>query len=115
MASAEQPAPARKRAPRKAAPRKPRVPRYGPTETAVRADLKRLALADDVPTTALCELAYLLAKALDQGAGLSTAAVSRELRATLAALMIPKETDDGSPLDELLAALSTPMGDKAPA
>jgi hypothetical protein len=113
MASSEQPAPARKRAPRKAAPRKPAAPKYGATETAVRADLKRLPLADDGPTLSLCETAYLLARTLDAGAGLSTAAVSRELRATLAALMIPKETDGDSPLDELIAALSAPMGDTA--
>jgi hypothetical protein len=54
-------------------------------------------------------MAIHLAKALDDGAGLSTAAVARELRATLTVLAKPKETDDGDALGDFLSGLLTPV------
>ena len=112
---------ARKRAPRAAstAPtRKPRPsakrtpqekPSHGPTETAVRAEVAALKAAGEQPSEALAQMAYHLARKLDTDAGLATAAVARELRATLAALTPEKETDDGDSIDALIAALSSPV------
>lgn len=80
---------------------------FGPNEKAVRAHLKSLEVSD--ATDARGRLAITLAKALDNDAGMATAAVSRELRATLAEL----EGRDGRESDELnkwLAQLSAPMG-----
>lgn len=55
--------------------------------------------------------AVTLAKALDDGAGLSTAAVARELRATMAALrQVVTDEPDGL---EFLAELSAPVLDAA--
>jgi hypothetical protein len=79
----------------------------GPNEKAVRAHLKSLEVSD--VDDARGRLAITLAKALDNDAGMATAAVSRELRATLAEL----EGRDGRESDELnkwLAQLSAPMG-----
>jgi len=111
----------RKRAVRKA-PRastaKPRAPRnqtpqevesHGPTETAVRAEIAALKAAGEHPSESLAQMAYHLARKLDTDAGLATAAVARELRATLAALTPVKETDDGDSIDALIAALSSPV------
>jgi hypothetical protein len=55
--------------------------------------------------------ALVLARALDEGAGLATAAVARELRATLETLT-KGSSDDGSAdaTAQLFAELSTPMG-----
>lgn len=75
----------------------------GPVEAAVTADLV-LWGADG----ALAALAVTLAKTLDAGAGLSTAAVARELRATLADLA-PKVDDDADRDAALIADLSTPV------
>lgn len=80
----------------------------GPNEKAVRAHLKFLEVSD--ATDARGRLAITLAKALDNDAGMATAAVSRELRATLAEL----EGRDGRENDELaklISELSAPMGD----
>lgn len=68
-----------------------------------------MTLTADQPTRALSQVAIHLAAALDAGAGLSTAAVARELRATLTALAKPKETDDGDALGDFLAGLLTPV------
>lgn len=59
---------------------------------------------------ALAAVALTLAATLDAGAGLSTAAVARELRATIAALA-PKEADG----DDLafIGDLSSPVGDSS--
>lgn len=58
---------------------------------------------------ALAETAFTLARSLDVGAGMATAAVSRELRATLQALM---EACDASGSEaELIARMSSPVGD----
>jgi hypothetical protein len=62
---------------------------------------------------ALAELAYTLARALDEGAGagMSTAAVAKELRATLEVLA--RSGDDGdSEVAQLIAELSAPVGDR---
>lgn len=58
----------------------------------------------------LAASALVLAKALDEDAGLATAAVARELRATLTALTEAGSGDDGD-VAGLLAALSAPVGD----
>jgi hypothetical protein len=61
----------------------------------------------------LAEVAKTLARSLDDGAGLATAAVARELRATMLALT---KTDGGGDdgWDSLLTQLSTPLGDAPP-
>lgn len=75
----------------------------GPNEKAVRSTLKRLEVS---PTTdAVGRLAITLAITLDEGAGMTIAAVSRELRAALTQL----EARSGGSEDELdrfLAGLS---------
>jgi hypothetical protein len=78
--------------------------RIGPVERGIRADLKEW----DV-TGGLAESALVLAKTLDEGAGLAVAAVARELRATMESLRpVEEENDD---LDRFLASLSTPVRD----
>jgi hypothetical protein len=81
---------------------------YGPNEKAVRSHLKVLEVSDT--DDARGRLAITLAKALDNDAGMATAAVSRELRATLAEL---EGRDDGNndELNRLIADLSSPMVD----
>jgi hypothetical protein len=65
------------------------------------------SLDTDEHGVALAGIALTLAEALDAGAGLATAAVARELRATLEAL-----TDDGSDeAEDVLAGLSAPVRD----
>lgn len=54
---------------------------------------------------ALAEMAFALARTLDEGAGLAVAAVNRELRANLLELSGMVDDDD----DDLGAILSTPM------
>lgn len=60
----------------------------------------------------LSKVALELARTLDAGAGLATAAVARELRATLAGLA-PKggEPGDDDLFSRLERELSSPMGD----
>lgn len=81
----------------------------GPNEKAVRATLRQLEV--DPSTDALGRLAVTLAKALDADAGMATAAVSRELRATLTDLEGRHGGDDDDGLDRLLAELSAPLVD----
>jgi hypothetical protein len=77
----------------------------GPLERAVRADLEALALVS--PTArSMEELAFNLARKLDDGAGMATAAVAQQLRETLAQMAEEAGDDDGS---ALLERLSTPM------
>jgi hypothetical protein len=80
----------------------------GPNEKAVRATLRHLEVS--VVDDALGRLAVTLAKALDGDAGMATAAISRELRATLSELESRngEETDD---FTDFLKELSTPMVD----
>ena len=58
---------------------------------------------------ALADTAKVLARTLEDGAGLSTAAVARELRATLADLA--PTVKEVSALEQLVARLSAPLGD----
>lgn len=56
---------------------------------------------------ALSEMALCLARSLDEGAGMATAAVNRELRANLVELARMAVDDD----DDLEAQLSSPLRD----
>jgi hypothetical protein len=78
----------------------------GPIETGVTADLEHLT---EPGTAALKATAIRLARTLDEGAGLATAAVARELRATLASLTREEPTDDADGFAALVAALSSPV------
>jgi len=81
-------------------------PVWGPLETAVRGDIDALTLV--TPTArSMAELAYNLARKLDSGAGMATAAVASELRATLKEMAEQAGDDDGA---ELLRRLSSPDG-----
>lgn len=75
----------------------------GPVEAKTRTDISALVTAHPMGE-ALAEVAFTLARTLDDGAGLATAAVSRELRATLVELA--KMGVDGD--DDLDQQLSTP-------
>ena len=66
--------------------------------------LERLSPAHD----ALSASALVLARTLDDGAGMAAAAVARELRATLSALSEGR-TGDADVLGELTALLSAPV------
>lgn len=83
----------------------------GPNEKAVRATLRQLEVS--VVTDALGRLAITLAKALDADAGMATAAVSRELRATLTDLEGRHGGNDDDGFDRLLAELSAPVVDSS--
>lgn len=74
---------------------------------AVEATLARLDA--DPATDARAQLALTLADSLDAGVGMATAAVSKELRATLTELEQAGGGDDE--LDTFLAGLSASMGD----
>ena len=76
----------------------------GPVGDAVDRYLASLTL--DARGAALAAQALNLAAKLDGDAGMATAAVSKELRATLDALT-PSEEDD----DDLVARLQAPVGD----
>lgn len=52
---------------------------YGPVERALRADIGELKLAGQLSGTVVAS-AFELARTLDRGAGMATAAVARELR-----------------------------------
>lgn len=75
----------------------------GAVESKTRADVGALITGHPMGE-ALAEMAFTLARTLDDGAGLATAAVSRELRATLVELARLGVDDD----DDLDAQLSTP-------
>lgn len=81
-------------------------PVFGPVETKVRQDVNALVSAHPMGE-ALAEMAFALARALDDGAGMATAAVNRELRANLIELARLAVDDD----DDLEAQLSTPLRD----
>lgn len=80
-------------------------PKHGPVETKVREDVSRLITAHPMGE-ALAEMAFTLARTLDEGAGLAIAAVNRELRANLLALASMIDGDE----EDLDAMLSTPEG-----
>lgn len=81
----------------------------GPNEKAVRVTLRQLEIS--VASDARGRLAVTLAKALDGDAGMATAAISRELRATLSELEGRNSGDIDSDLGRFLAGLSSPVGD----
>ncbi len=80
--------------------------RRGPVERKVRADVGALISAHPMGE-ALAEMSFALARLLDDGAGLATAAVSRELRANL--MELSRLADDGD--DDLADELSSPVRD----
>ena len=88
------------RAPRKATDGRVRP---GVVERKVRADVAALMSAHPMGE-ALAEMAFALARQLDQGAGLATAAVNRELRANL--MELSRLAVDGD--DDLGDELSVP-------
>jgi hypothetical protein len=75
----------------------------GPVERKVRADVGALISAHPMGE-ALAEMSFNLARVLDEGAGLATAAVNRELRANL--MELGRLADDGN--DDLADELSVP-------
>ena len=81
----------------------------GPNEKAVRTTLRQLEIS--VVDDARGRLAVTLAKALDADAGMATAAISRELRATLSELEGRNDGDTNDELGRFLAELSTPVVD----
>lgn len=78
------------------------VPSAGPNVMTVVAYVETLDL--DEHGLALAAIAVTLAQSLDAGAGMAAAAISKELRATLAELR-PAEEDDG----DVLPGLSAPI------
>lgn len=74
----------------------------GPVERATRKELREWDA-----TGALAESALVLARTLDEGAGLAVAAVARELRATMDSMRPGGDDDDD--LDRFLAGLSAPV------
>src|SRR5262245_9995566 len=89
--------------------------RRGPVERAVRHDVRALGDLDGVQR-ALAETAYTLAYTLDSRSGggpdMATAAVARELRVTLQAIV--ETADDDAAGAELEARLSAAVGDTTP-
>jgi len=83
--------------------------RQGSNERAARRSVRALGELSGVQP-ALAESAFTLARALDEGAGLATAAVARELRATLEALAKGSDDDSDPALAALLGRLSSPLG-----
>lgn len=88
----------------------------GPVEVAVRADVRQLAAEAVGVQRSLAQTAYALAGQLDQvrdlttaSAGMAAAALAKELRATLDALV--GVGDDSDRTAEILAQLSSPVGD----
>ena len=79
---------------------------YGPVETKVRQDVDALVSTHPMGE-ALAEMAFALARTLDEGAGLAVAAVNRELRHNLIELASQGVDDD----DDLEARLSSPLRD----
>ena len=78
----------------------------GPVERATIAQLS-FEQAD----SALGQVAIALARFLDAGAGMATAATAKELRATLSVLEGNERVDDGDAIAQLVARLSSPLGD----
>lgn len=76
----------------------------GPVYAATLAELEGLSEAH----SALGQVALTLARTLDDGAGMATAAVAKELRATLRELT-PR--DGGDDFARLMASLSAPIRD----
>jgi hypothetical protein len=68
-------------------------------------DLERVSAAHD----ALSASALVLARTLDEGAGMAAAAVARELRSTLTALAEGGKAGDADPFADIAAVLSAPV------
>lgn len=83
------------------------VPVVGPLERKVRADVDALITSHPMGES-LAEMAFTMARTLDQGAGLAASAVNRELRANLVELTRLAVDDD----DDLADELSTPVRDE---
>lgn len=81
----------------------------GEVERAVSTTLEALEQASPIHE-GLAASARVLARKLDTDAGLATAAVARELRATLESLAKSGGDDDGDSLADLVAHLSSPVG-----
>ncbi len=79
---------------------------YGPVESKVRADVAALVTVHPMGE-GLAEAAFVLARTLDEGAGMAVAAVARELRSYLEDLAGTVVDDD----DDFDALLSTPVRD----
>lgn len=107
-APAPQSAPAKKRASRAPARKPPPPPATNETRVLALLDSLRQASPVDTRDEALGQLALTLAKTLDEGAGMATAAVARELRATLADLA--RDRDDGDD-DDWTSGLPAPVWD----
>jgi hypothetical protein len=86
----------------------------GPVESGVLSDLAQVG---ELPrsTSSLAQTAIVLARALDDGAGMGTASVARELRATMAALMevTQDDTDGTAALESWVAGLQSEVGHQA--
>ena len=95
--------------PKKPTPRKRAAPKPAalPNRAAVLATLARLEA--DPTIDARAQLALTLADQLDAGAGMATAAVSKELRATLREL--EEAGGDDVEFDRFLAGMSGPVVD----
>lgn len=87
----------------------PKKPECGPVEAAVLADLEQIEIPPG--RSGLAAAALTLARKLDTDAGLATAAVARELRATLAALLEEREDEGADAFDQWISRLSTPVRD----
>lgn len=85
---------------------------YGPIEMRVRLDV---GLMGDLKgfRASLAETAYSLARMLDEGAGMGTASVARELRITLAEIEKGPGHDD-DPTAGIIASLGIPDGARVP-
>lgn len=83
---------------------------FGAVEAKVRGDVGAL-ISTHPMGEALAEMAFTLARTLDEGAGLAVAAVNRELRANLIELARLGVDSD----DDLDDDLSTPSGGDVPA
>lgn len=80
-------------------PPAPPAPAGGPVEEATRAAIDELGALDGIEAP-LAAAAAALARALDDGAAMATAAVSKELRATLAQLWEGRDAEDDDDPEE---------------
>jgi hypothetical protein len=101
-------APGRRKAtaPKSAPPPVPDAP-TGPVEASTRTELEAIAAT----AKPLGQIALALARVLDTGAGMATAAVAKELRATLNELHPKDEGSEGDDLRNLIDRLRAPVGD----
>jgi hypothetical protein len=87
----------------------------GALESTVRFDVRELGRLTGGVQRSLAEAAYVLARSLDEGAGMSAAAINRELRATLDDLVKGAAGDDDDDLAGLATAVDGPAGPDVPA